>query len=243
MASTGRVLTKIEEDWTTDNISTAAADGIRWLNSSDTGNTAFVRTAAAGLLTATAATDATDDDMCELAHDTLVWSPINGVLGMQTRVRCTSIGDVAMTIGFNDDALEDSNTLPVELATATFTSNAATFVGVVYDVDATNDEFHVFWVDDDADTSEAIADLRTKVAPGTSQWMTVSVALYDRGSGNGVRAEIDVFNESTGAHYNKAFNTNVDRDALLTPHIAFENRAGVAHTFDIGYIDVWMARP
>lgn len=237
---------EVFEDWTgATNIGTAATTaGVTWLNSSDAGNTAFVITDLAPGPVARAITDTTDDDMCEIAHRATSWSVQNGELLMETRVRSTSIGDVAFTVGFNDDPLEDSNTLPVELATATFTSNASTFVGIVYDIDATNDDAHAFWVDDDGDTSTAIGSLRfSGVAPVTSQWFGVRIVLTDTGStGSGVRAEISVCEESSGRYAQKVFQTNVDRDALLVPHIAFENRAAVAHTFDVDYIYVRMSR-
>ena len=241
----GKAYKEIFEDWSTENIATSAADGVRWLATSDAGNTAFAITADAAGPIAQAATDTTDDDMCEIAHSLLAWSVQNGDLLLETRVRVAvgGVDDIAFTVGFNDDALEDSNTLPVELATATFTSNATTFIGVVYDIDATNDDVHAFWVDDDADTTEALADLRfTGMAPVADKWFGVQVHLVDRGSGKGPQATITVVEESTGKQAAKTFNTTVDRDALLTPHIAFENRAAVAHTFDIDYILVRQSR-
>lgn len=242
----GRSYKEVYEDWTgADNISTAVADGIRWLNSSDGSNTAFAIVAEAAGPICQAATDSTDDDMCEIGYHLLTWSAQNGHLLLETRVRVSvgGVDDIAFTVGFNDDVLEDSNTLPVELSTTTFTSNAGTFIGVVYDPDADNDDVHAFWVDDDADTSEAIADLRfTGIAPLDDEWFGVSIQLQDRGSGKGPQATITVVEESTGRAATKVFNTTVDRDALLTPHIAFENRAGVAHTFDIDYIWVRQSR-
>lgn len=237
---------EIYEDFTEQtNIGTASAAGVRWWNSSDTGNTAFIETATADGPVARALTDTTDNDMCELAHGTLGWSVQNGELGMEARMRVTvgGVDDVAVNFGFNDDILEDSNTLPMELATTTFTSNADTWVGMVYDPDADNDDVHCMWTDDTVDASEAIADLRmTNAVPVDNEWFGMQVRLSDRGSGRGVRAEFTFVEESTGRRFQKQFNTNVDRDALLTPHIAFENRAGVAHTFDIDYIKVWQSR-
>ena len=235
------------EDWTgATNIGTSATTaGVTWMNSSDTGNTAFVITDAATGPVARAATDTTDDDMCEIAHRSLAWSVQNGQLMMETRCRVTTggVGDIAFTIGFNDDQLEDSNTLPAELATATWTSNATTFIGVVYDIDATNDDFHAFWVDDDADAATALANLRFDgLAPVADEWFGVRIVLTDAGSGNQAIAEITVSEESTGKHATKRFTATVDRDALLVPHIAFENRAAAAHTFEIDYIEARQSR-
>ena len=233
------------EDWTgADNIGTTVADGLLWLNSSDTGNTAFAIVADAQGPIAQAATDNTDNDMCEIAYHLLSWSVQNGELYMETRVKVVAdVDSVAFNVGFNDDVLEDSNTLPVELSGTTWTTNASTWVGIAYDIDADNDNVHAMWVDDDADAVEAIADLRfNDITPVNDEWFGVGIRLSDRGAGRGVRAEFTVVEESTGKIAQKAFNTGVDRDVLLTPHIGFENRAGAIHTFEIDYIYVKQSR-
>lgn len=240
----GRAYKEIFEDWTCgDRIHTADANGVVWLVSSDSGGTAFAITADAEGPLARGTTDTTDDDMCEIAHHLISWSVQNGELLLQTRIRADVVSTLAFTVGFNDDDLEASNTLPVELATTTFTSNAASFAGVVYDVDADNDDLHAFWVDDDNDTSEAIADLRfSGFAPVADEWFGVQVVLTDRGSGNAAAAEFTIVEESTGKHAQKDFVTTLDRDVLLTPHIAFENHGAAAHNFDIDYIWVRQSR-
>ena len=225
---------ELREDWNADNINTSAANGVAWLVSSDSSDTAFVRTASAAGIIVTATTAATDDNMCEIGHDTLAWSVQNGALYMEGRCRLDVITNVAFNIGFNDDQLDDSNTLPMELSGTTWTSNAASWIGFVFDTDATNDDVHVMWVDDDNDSGEAVADLRMSgLAPVANEWFSWSILLTDRGSGNGVRAEFNIVEESTGKRMQKAFNTTLDRDVLLTPHIAVENRSATAHVFDI----------
>lgn len=242
----GNAYKEIFEDWTgADNISTAVADGIRWLNTSDGGNTAFAIVAHNDGPVCQAATDATDNDMCELGYHLLTWSVQNGQLMMETRVRVSvgGVDDIAINVGFNDDVLEDSNTLPVELATATWTTNASSWAGIVYDADATNQDVHFMSVDDDNDLSTAIATLRFNgIAPVDNEWFGVNIQLNDAGSGNPAIATVTVVEESTGRSATKQFTTNLDRDVLLTPHIAFENRAGVAHTFEIDYIRVRQSR-
>jgi len=236
---------EIYEDWTgPDNIGTSVADGLRWLNSSDGGNTAFAIVADAQGPIVQGATDNTDNDMMEIAYHLLAWSAQHGECGMEVRMKVVAdVDSVAVNVGFTDDVLEDSNTLPVELATTTWTTNASTWVGVVYDIDATNDNFHAMWVNGDSDAAEAIADLRfNDMTPVNDKWFCISVKLNDRGSGRGVRAEFTVVEESTGKIAQKTFDTNVARDTLLTPHIGFENRAGTAHTVEIDYIAVWQSR-
>lgn len=226
------------EEWIADTIG-AAGNGVAWLTTGDTGDTVFARAAARGSLTAQGATAATDDNLVEIGHDLLAFRGQDGHMWLEARVQLDVVTNVAFNVGFNDDASEDSNTLPAELATVTFTSNAATFIGFVFDVDATNDNVHAFWVDDDSDTTEALADLRfTGLAPTAARWMTMRVDLWDRGAGNGLRAELWVQDDTTGGirYLEKRFNTTVDRDALLTPYIGFENRSATAHVMDIDYI-------
>lgn len=245
MAIPGGAIGAFEKTYTFEStiIGTGAAAGVELLNSSDTGNTAFVETAAANGPVARAATDTTDNDMCELAHGLVTWSAQHGELIMEASVEFDDVTNLAFTVGFNDDALDDGNTLPVELSTTTFTSTATTFIGFVYDVDATNDDLHAFWVDDDGDAAEAIADLRfANVNPTNAERMYFRVALQDRGSGRQAHATFSV-SDHQGFYAEKIFRSTVDRDALLTPHIAFENRSGSVHTCDVGYLYLKMSLP
>lgn len=238
----GHGIKEVKEDWMDGTVigTSATTAGVKWMNSSDSGNTAFVAldSTDAGVV-AQFATDGTDDDMGEIAHRALAWYGQNGVLEMETRVRVTvgAVASVALNVGFNDDQLEDSNTLPVELATATFTTNASTWVGVVYDPDATNADWHAFYVNGDSDCGDAIATLRfSGSTPTLNKWVGIRIACRDRGSGNGLRVEITIVDEATGREFQKVLNTTVSRTTALVPHIAMENRAGVAHTMQVDYI-------
>lgn len=242
-----RPIKEIYEDWLDDtSIGTSATTaGVKWLNSSD-GGTAFVIKDHATLgVVAQTVTAATDGHMSELSHRALAWYTSNGRIVMETRVQ-VSVGSIAtsmLTVGFTDDQLEDSNALPVTLSGTTFTSNASTFVGVVFDSNATNLDAHAFYVDGDADASDAIAKLRfTGIAPVLSNWFGVRVVLNDNGSGNKARAEITVVDESTGRMAQKTFASTVTRSTPLVPHIAFQNHGAVAHTFNVDYIHAYMAR-
>ena len=239
--STSRGLVEVFDDFDADHIGTAAGNGITWFNSSDASDTAFDVGARPGG-TARGATTTTDDNLIELSHGILMWRPQDGQCGMETRVNIDVITNVACNIGFNDDALDDSNTLPAELATATWTSNAATFCGLVFDVDATNDDWHAFWVDDDNDASNTLADLRfTGAAWGAARYDMFRVEMFDQESGNPIRATFHI-GTAAGTYFHKERVTNVDRDALLTPYIGMENRSGTAHQLDVDYIHVWMSR-
>ena len=168
---------------------------------------------------------ATDDNMTEFCSDVLIFTGQEGHSAVEVLMQITDVTNCAFNFGFNDDVAEGSNTLPVELSGTTWTSNAATFIGLVYDTDATNDNIHCFWVDDDTDTTTAIADLRlTGAAPTNSQWFWMRVEIQDRGSGNGLRATL-LFTDHNGRSYQKEFNTTVDRDQGLCYYLGVENRS------------------
>lgn len=205
--------------------------------SADSGDTAFSVPATVIVDGAiTGITDTTDNDMVEIGG-ALQWRAQDGTLVMEARLHSTVVSNVAITVGFNDDVLEDSNTLPVELATTTFTSNSSTFVGFVYDIDATNDNWHAFAVDDDNDTTVAIATLNTGVAPVASTYQTLRIEIEDTGSGNMATARFFI----NGA-LECTIPSAIDRDVLLAPHIAFENRAAAAHTVTVDYLNVFKDR-
>lgn len=244
---TKRGLKRILGDFDHDNIGTAAGNGIRWLNSSDAGDTAFDIVAATQGGVARGATAATDDNLIELSHGLVAWRGQDGVLGMEVRAQLDVVTNVAFNIGFNDDALEDSNTLPVELATVTFTRNANDFVGFVFDVDATNDDVHVIWTDDSALTSTAIASLRyTGLGPLAGIYASYRIELQDAGAGNQLVTLLTFVRKTAAAAaatgHQKRFST-LDRDQLLVPYTGWENRTATAHQVTIDSIDIWASKP
>lgn len=247
MANTGSSgIIEYNEQWIADSVAGgaaagagSAADGIAWLGSSDAGNTPFARAVAAGRgIHLAGALDATDDDMLALASDTLLFAGQEGYAMLEVLFQVSSIADLAINIGLNDEVLEaTSNTLPVELATTVWTTSASTFLGLVYDVDATNDDVHCMWVDDDNDSAEALANLRMQgIAPVASKWCMARVEMQDRGSGNGVRGTFTF--SCDGKTATKEFNTTVDRDCPLSAFIGFENRAATVHNVYIKYIKI-----
>lgn len=212
--------------------------GALWHTSADgTGSTDVVADGTAHLSGRMRLTsDATDNQLNEVATGLCFRVQDGGPLIMEARImqETGTIATSAFNVGFNDDPTDASNTLPVELATVTFTSNASTFVGFVCDGDATNVQWHAFWVDDDTDTSTAIADLRmTGEAPVADTWTTLRVVLSDRGSGNGARADFFVDGKLT-----KSFDTTVDRDAVLAAYVGGERRSASQGILDVDYIYV-----
>lgn len=231
-----------------DFIALGTADTEQWEGSSDTGGGTGV------VADGTAhrggrwrlSTDTTDDDMSEGPCSGLAFEIQAGEIHFETRVMVETgaVDSVAINVGLNDDPTDASNTLPIELATATFTSNATTFMGLVYDSDATNDDWHAFWVDDDADTSTGITSLRfTGSGPTADKWQTIRVSAYDRGSGNGAEGRFSIWDANSGNFFQKVFNTTVDRDAVLCTYVGMENRSTVAHNVDVDYVYIKASRP
>ena len=158
MANAGpKGIVRYEEKLVAANISAAVGSGIGWLTSYDGTDSPLNRAAAVGKgLHLAGALAATDNDMIELCGDTLMFAGQEGHCAVECLIAFDVITDLAFNFGFNDDNLESSNSLPCELAAKTWVTNASTFAGVVFDVDATNDELHVMWVDDDNDSVEEI---------------------------------------------------------------------------------------
>lgn len=225
MANTGSLgRVRYVETFLTDNIG-SAGDGVQWVVSSDSSDTAFARAVAAGRgIHAAGALAATENNLIELCRDVLDCYAQDGEYVLEVLFMMDNVSNIAFNIGLNDDSLETSNSLPVELSGTTWTSNAGTFVGLAYDTGATNDDVHCFWVDDDSDTSTAIATLRmTGAAPVASKWMMARLHVQDRGSGNGARVTFTFGVD--GKSFEKVFDTSVDRDAGLVPYIGIEQRA------------------
>ena len=243
---TGFGLIEVFDDF----LALGTADTEQWEASSDTGGSSGVVADGTAHLGGRwrLATDTDDNDMSEGPCSGLVFQVQDGgplIAEYRVMIETGAANTVAINCGFNDDPTDASNTLPVELSTATFTSNAATFCGLVYDPDATNDDWHVFWVDDDADSGTAIASLRMDSStPTVDKWVTLRTVLNDQGSGNGAYADFNVWDANTdpAKHFAKSFSTSVDRDAVLCAYMGMENRSGEAHNVDVDYIYVCAPR-
>jgi hypothetical protein len=214
-------------------IDAAASADTTWVADSTNGATDFTRAVAAGKgLHYYSTSDTTDNDMQEICSNLLLFTGQEGYSYVEILMQSNSVDDMAFNFGLNDTVEEVAagGTLPVELDGTSWTSTSSTFIGFVYDVDATNDELHCFWVDDDVDTTTAIANLRCNgIAPTANQWLYMRVEMQDRGSGNGVRATFTA-TDHNGKSVTKEFNTTVDRDCPLCYHFSFENRSNSAAT-------------
>lgn len=180
-----------------------------------------------------------DNEMCEVDFGALYYRVQEGHMYMEARVKLERVV-CAVNVGFNDDSLEASNTLPAELAGTTWTSNASTWIGFVFDSDATNANWHVFWVDDDNDTSVGIAALNTGIAVVAGRWYTIRIDLWDQGSGYQARAHFHITDGTNTWDYESS--ATIDRDATQVPHLACENRTNTGAYLDIDYVEAGKSR-
>lgn len=228
---------RLWEEFDTDNINTSAADGVRWLVTLD--NSGTLAPSPSAELQAASVTGAADNNMNELYYRDLSWRAQDGYMSMEIRLDMACATTLrAVNVGFNDDVLDASNSLPVELSGTTFTSNAGTFIGFVYDTDATNDKWHAFMVDDCNDTTVAIGTLNTGVGPTADTPQTLKVVVYDQGACNQTRAEFFI-----DGNLEVTMESAIDRDILLTPGFAHENRGCAATTVNLHYVEVKKSRP
>lgn len=224
------------DEFSTCTIATSNSPGVNWLVTLD--NSGTLAPVASAEHQAASVTGGADNNMNDMYFPLLSWRAQDGFMSMEIRLDLTSLTLGAVWVGFNDDVNDASDTLPVELSGTTFTRQADTSIGFIYDPDATNDTWHAFMACDAANTTDPIACLNTGVAPVADTANTLKVVVYDQQACNQTRAEFWVDGLITHTMVRA-----IDRDALLTPGFAHENRVGCADTVNIHYIEVKKSRP
>ncbi|KKN78445.1 hypothetical protein LCGC14_0349770 [marine sediment metagenome] len=238
MANVGRKgIVIYEETFAVDNLGTglptylggtSQATGIAWIQNMDSGNTSFTRSVSAskGLHWA-GSLDSTNDDVMEICGDQLMFYGSVGHQAIEVMLMVDQASSMAFNFGFNDEVGESSNDLPVSLQTATWQSSASTFIGIVKDFDATNDELHAFWVDDDVDTQEKLTNLRMRgMNMVADKWLWMRIETQSLGSGQPIRATFHAVHN--GKHWTSEFDTTVDGDQALCWSLNVMNKAGIA---------------
>lgn len=214
-----------------------------WHSSADTGGTSAVVADGTANLGGRwrLASDTTDNDMQEVASG-LIFELAQGPLVLETRIMVETgavATDLAINVGFTDDPTEGSNSLPMEIATTTLTSNATSGVYFVYDADSTADCWQVVWVDDDTDTVEAIGTDTSQTAgamitgstPVADTWQVLRMELTAT-SATSARGEFFI----DGVLKKKFDNIVIDNNVPLACYVGMENRSTVACNVDIDYI-------
>ncbi len=189
--------------------------GVNWIQSIDTGDTSFTVSQSAALGNHLAGSQAgTDNNLIEFNSIKTMFYGQQGFTAVDLMVRFDAVANMTFNFGFHDDVTESSAAIPVELSTTTWASTASTFLGFVFDTQATDDELHCFWVDDDTDTVVPLGDLRCKgMALTADKWLYMRVEMQDQGSGKPVRATFHAAHD--GKTITKEFTTTVDRDQAL----------------------------
>lgn len=215
-------------------INVSVAAGKTWVTAGDGSDTPFVKAVAAGkgLHYAGALTTA-DNQMVEFSGNNLQFTAQEGHCQVEILAQWSLVSGLAFNFGFNDQVLETANSLPLELATTTISANSASFLGFVFDIDATNDKLHCGWVDDSTvgqtDSTGNVdgqAIIMEEMAPTAGQWLYMKVELDDQGSGKKARATFTAIDHN-GKSDTKVFNTTLDREVPLAFYYAVENRDAV----------------
>jgi len=238
MASVGKTgIVRYEETLAVNNIGTGligldggtnAATGVAWLQSLDTGGASFTRSMSEtkGLHLA-GSLDSSDGDLAEFCGDQIMFYGQVGHQAVEVMLQVDQASSMVINFGLNDEITDSSNDIPVTLSTSTWLSTATSFIGLVKDFDAANDEFHCFWVDDGNDATVPLDKLRMKGLEFVKdKWCWMRVETQDQGSGRPLVATFEVVQD--GKHVAKEFVTSLDRDAALCWYLGIANRAGIA---------------
>ena len=213
-------------------INTSSAAGKTWVSAGDSSDTPFVKAVAAGKgLHYAGALTTTDDQMVEFSGNNLQFAVQEGHCEVEILVQFSAVSELAFNFGFNDQVLETANSLPLEISTSdVISSNSASFIGFVYDVDGTKDYLVCSWVDDSTiqqtDAGGRVdGELIRMDGMGVTaaKWLYLKVELDDRGSGSGARATFLAV-DHTGRSQERTFNTTLDRDVPLAFYYGIENR-------------------
>lgn len=233
---TSKGIITVFDEFNIDHIGTSGGDGIQWLVTLD--NSGTLAPVASAELQAASVTGTANNNLNDFYYRDLSFRAQDGFMSWEMRLDLAGITNVAINVGFNDDVNDASDSLPVELSGTTFTSNAGTFVGFVFDTDATNDNWHVFMVDDNNDTSVPIACLNTGIAPVANIPQTFKIVVEDNGACNQTRTSfyIDGLEVYTMV-------SSIDRDILMSPGFGHENRACGATTVNLHYVEAKKSRP
>ena len=194
-----------------------------WLGAADGGATTPAITVVAGGAVLLAA--ATDDDVSEFSGP-IAWKPSLGGLYFETRIQLSAITTTAACVGLFDAAAY-SATMPITLTGTTFTTNATSGVGIVFDTDATTDVWYGIGVKAGTDTaSVALA------APVAATYETLGVGVDSGGT-----AYFYQNGDLIGSKANAVTTTT-----LLAPYVGLQTRVSSSRTMTCDYVLTTAAR-
>lgn len=165
----------------------------------------------------------------------LNWKAGSGSMYFETRVKSvTAITTRALFIGFTDTVAIEN---PIQLATATVTSNASDAVGFLYDTAATTAKWFMAGVKGDVDTAFSAVNLdNVQQAPVADEWQTFGVELNSDG------VAVLYFGRDNGSKYGLRevgrIANAVTPTVLLTPIVCVETRTTAAKTAYVDYFKI-----
>jgi hypothetical protein len=158
----------------------------------------------------------------------LQWKTSNDDLVFEVRLLTSVITDVVIFCGFTDQlgALE----MPFTLSGTTLTSNASNSVGVLFDTNATTDNWWLCGVKADVDTTHQ----DSGIAPGASVMETWRIELSSAGVAT-------FYND--GILMGTAMSAAVTTTTLLTPVVAAFSETATSRIISVDYLLAQQRRP
>lgn len=197
-----------------------------------TGNAAAVTVAASmnGEVTLKSASDdGTHAQNCStFTGINLAWKANQGGLVMEARLKISDVSEAVMFVGFTD-TISTTVELPLYMASGNVDSDATDACGVVYDIDATTDQFTQCGVKNGTDTAPTLSGS----APVDDTYFVVRVEVSAVGAVQGF---------INGKAIGEPTANAVTATTALTPAIVIGNRSANQVTATIDYIWVQQNR-
>ena len=168
-------------------------------------------------------TDTADNDNAALYVG--VFQPSKGPIVMEARVKMASASTSSLFIGFAETLAKDTPVMPAEFATTTMTHNPGGHVGLVWDIDATTDDWRAAFGDGSAATGSNDA-TRANSALVADTWDIVRVEIDPDGVGR------TYLNGKLVASSVTAAVTPAD---LFHAVVLTENRTAAANVMEVDY--------
>jgi hypothetical protein len=159
-----------------------------------------------------------------LSLGALNWRADQGGLWMETRVQIDNIADVMIFIGFTD-ALASTVEAPIFLNAADLDSDADNACGVLFDTDATTDQ----WCQGGVKATVDTVPVYSGAAPVAATWYKVRVEVSATGAVQGFINDVAIAPAVADA---------VTITTPLTPIIFVANRGAAARNVLVDYIEV-----
>jgi hypothetical protein len=199
-----------------------------WSSTAGSGTGTEVATTVANSINGTVTMKSSSDDGANSANTTLItginlgWKANQGGLSMEARIKVDAITAVAIFVGFTD-TISTTVELPIFLASADLDSDATDACGVIFDTDATTDQWCHGGVKNGTDTTPAFSGS----APAADTYVVVRVEVSAAGA---VQGFID------GKAIGNPVANAVTATTALTPCVAVSSRSAAQRILTADYI-------